>query len=334
MGTSNEMGPRGKLIFCLVILLIGLSVQFLLSWALWRDLAPSLWDETVCTVRASSIVDPATPYDTEYRVRVEYAYEHDGVEHVSTQIGRSYTGDSDYRTAFELEARLAEGAEVPCFVDPDDPSEAVLVHRVAWSIVPIMLLPLLFIFFGIVGLVGWWRRHGPGRRRHGGGGVVLRRGGTAVGLAFFGVFLAAGLLFLYFGMAGPMLRCRAATGWDAVPCTVLSVRYVAYAGDPDDPTEYSPDIVYSYRRDGREYRSNTWDFAETSWSDPETVEAILAEFPAGETRTCFVNPDDPGDAVLDREFDSSLWLMGLFALPFLAIGAWGILRILLARLRR
>lgn len=319
---EKELGRRGTLVLCVAILVLGLASLSLLGWLLYRDLVPYVWDETQCRILASSIVEPASSREIEYGLEVKYVYEYDGREHVSERVGMSWTGDPDYRAVFELFRTYREGAAATCYVDPSDPARAVLIHHVQWFVAPLMLIPILMIFGGVLGM------RSPRRTRG-------RRGGRIVGLLFFGLmFLIPGLLLLLLGVLLPALNMRSARSWEEVPCTVLSARSVLQPADYDDPAAYAPDIVYAYHRDGREHRSNRYGFGSFEDPDPAAIDGIIARYPVGRERICYVDPDDPANSVLHREFEGSLIVWGLLSLPFLGIGVWGCFRIRVKARRR
>ena len=328
MVTSKPMGRRGLIIFHSVILLIGVTVQALLCWVLYLDLIPYIWDETGCRIRSCVIQDPVSSHDALYKLLVEYTYEYDGKSYVSDKLTTSYSGDSVYRNVQRQLARYTEGSETTCYVNPEDPSESVLMHHVQWILLPIMTLPLAFIAISLMGFYVLWKQRGRGRAGSScygeGGAVPFTKGGKWVGLGFFSFFLIPGILYFHIGFLSPTLHMRSARSWQEIPCTIISSRYVVHMGHSDDPfEEYSLDILYTYRYGEKAYRSNDYDFMGLTSSDLTFIEGILAEYPPGETRSCYVNPKVPEEARLNRDYATVIIFHGLFALVFIAIGAWG-----------
>ena len=144
-----------------------------------------------------------------------------------------------------------------------------------------------------------------------------RSGGCA--MVLFGlVFAGAGAAMFVFMTVLPVAGMLSATGWEPVPCTVVSSQVTT--NSDSDGTTYGVEITYRYEIDGRSYTSARRSFGgHGSSSGRSGKEKFVAEHPAGKALTCYVDPDDPSQAVLNRGLSLSL-LWGLFPLPFLLIG--------------
>lgn len=143
-----------------------------------------------------------------------------------------------------------------------------------------------------------------------------------VSAVFFGVFLLAGGLFFYFFFVRMFLKVQDARHWPATPCVIVSNEVRSHSGSKGGTT-YSVDILYQYEVDGRKHQSNRYDFMGGSSSGYAVKAAIVRRFPPGATATCYVNPRDPNDAVLERRF-TPVMLVGLFPLVFFFVGAGGL----------
>ena len=139
---------------------------------------------------------------------------------------------------------------------------------------------------------------------------------------FFGVFLALGSAFTYFLLVRPVSRVLAAKHWLQTRCTVISSRVQRHSSG--DGTTYSVDILYAYEVNGKEYRSNRYNFMMGASSGYKSKAAVVRRHSPGTTTVCFVNPADPADAVLNRAFSGTMWF-GLFPLVFVAVGGGGML---------
>jgi hypothetical protein len=96
-----------------------------------------------------------------YRVDVRYVYQAAGDRYESTRY-RFVDPFTDNGSAVETAvARFGPGAVVPCFVDPDDPRQAVLDRRVSPFLL-IVLLPAAIADLGLWEVAGvgveFWRR--------------------------------------------------------------------------------------------------------------------------------------------------------------------------------
>jgi Protein of unknown function (DUF3592) len=175
----------------------------------------------------------------------------------------------------------------------------------------------------------------------GGGGIYITwRGGTAsagptgrsarrvqpayVLVPFFSLFLLMGGAISYLFFVRPVLNVEQARNWPAVACRIISSRVQSHSGKS---TTYSIDILYAYNVDGREYRSNRYDFMGGSSGGYGGKAEIVSHYPPGATGPCYVNPHDPTEAVLERSLRPTM-LVGLFPLVFLFLGAGGLVWVL------
>jgi hypothetical protein len=143
--------------------------------------------------------------------------------------------------------------------------------------------------------------------------------GPAIGLAFGartlscrrsnGDIIAAGVFSaLLLGVSTlwgvfPVLRAsRAAATWTPTPCRVVSsvvAKHDIHGGE-GAVVLFRADVLYRYEVAGREYFSNAhcaWDGSSPFYATGKR--AITLEYPPGAAVTCYVNPHDPADAVLD-----------------------------------
>ena len=112
------------------------------------------------------------------------------------------------------------------------------------------------------------------------------------------------------------------------PCVVLSSEVKRHPGD--DADTFSVAIRFRYTFRGRAYESGRYDFEPGSSSGSDAKQEIVDRLPAGSETTCWVNPERPSEAVIDREAGSWAWF-ALFPLPFLAVGTGGIWWVIRAR---
>ncbi|HSN86301.1 MAG TPA: DUF3592 domain-containing protein [Thermoanaerobaculia bacterium] len=140
-------------------------------------------------------------------------------------------------------------------------------------------------------------------------------------LPFFGLFLAVGLGLSWFILAKPLMGLLAARSWTETTCVVQASR-VEESSDSDGST-YKPVIDYTYTYNGGEYRSSRYQFVDFSSSGYQGKADVVARYPPGARTACYVNPEDPSEAVLMRDFTWA-YLVGLFPLIFVLAGAGGI----------
>lgn len=145
--------------------------------------------------------------------------------------------------------------------------------------------------------------------------------GSGCFLRLFGlVFLLAGAGIFLFLSGRPIFHWMVAQSWQTVPCTILSSSVGTHSSSDGGDT-YSVDIRYAYEWEGQHYESDRYNFFGGSSSGYDGKVAVVERYPEGETRECFVNPETPSEAVLNRSF-SVVYLIGCFGLIFLTIGAF------------
>lgn len=147
-----------------------------------------------------------------------------------------------------------------------------------------------------------------------------RPGQRITTILLFGIFLLAGCGFGFFMLVKPLTQSLISRDWKEVPCEILSSQVKVHDGEDGDT--YSVDVNYAYRFEGREYRSNRYQFVRGSSSGREAKAKVVAKYRKGSETICFVNPKNPSEAVLDRGNDL-LWFAFL-PLIFVIIGAGGI----------
>ncbi len=303
--------------------LIALAVA--VDWL--RGVATYAWEESTCTVEWSSVAD--RPELEKYELQVSYRYYFRGEQFTGDAYRHGYGGSGSVSETNRLAARYAAGQSVPCWVDPDEPWNAYLRRANLWRGLWIFV-PLLFVALPL-GVLYWL--HGLGRYRP--GSSLERRSGregairaaarpmkTTTGMfILFGAFFLMGFGMLIPFFVLPVLQVVEARSWVAIPCEIVSSGVRTHAGD--DGSTYSVEAVYRYHLDGQEYVSNRYRFMSGSSSGYESKAEAVAKIPAGSRAECYVDPDDPYEAVLDRGFGAD-FLFGLIPLLFGLIGAGGL----------
>jgi hypothetical protein len=140
-------------------------------------------------------------------------------------------------------------------------------------------------------------------------------------IAFFSVFLFAGLGVLWFVTLRPAARAWTTRDWRETACVIRKSEVAEHPGD--DGSTYSVEVLYTYVVDGRGYESTRYDFVPGSTSGRAGKAAIVERLPPGTKTRCWVDPGDPTEAVLERGLHKG-YLFGLAGLPFLLAGAGGI----------
>jgi hypothetical protein len=132
-------------------------------------------------------------------------------------------------------------------------------------------------------------------------------------LGFLSLFLLVGIgtSFLFVGPAFKVLKAKS---WPAVPCTIQSSEVGVHEGDDSDT--YSVDVSFSYTVQGQEHKSDRYHFLGVSTGGRQAKERIVRRLPPLTRTVCYVNPDDPSEAVLNRDFSTDYFLAALVPLIF------------------
>lgn len=140
---------------------------------------------------------------------------------------------------------------------------------------------------------------------------------------FFLPFFLAGAGMLYGFTIRPALQILDSRGWVERPCVIESSKVRSHSGDS---TTYSVAMRYHYYFRGQSYTSERYRFSiATSSSGRKGKQAVVDRYPPGTETVCFVNPEAPHEAVIDRGWQWDFLIFGGFASIFLVVGALGLL---------
>lgn len=323
-------------LFLLLCLALGLLIAWGTTAEFARTIASRSWPTTDCLILSSRVEVPAASGE-EFLFHAEYRYRAGGAVRTGDVVRPGYEGSGDSADAYRMAAAYPAGARVTCWVDPDRPGDAFLEHRSLWHGLTV-LVALPFLAGGAGGLWalwgGRWRTRSGAPKRSPVAALGRRWTGGSSGClaAFFGLFLLVGLGVLWLTLIGPGLGAWRARGWVATPCEVVSSQVETHPSDEGDPT-YSVEVLYRYRIDGREYHSNRYHFHTGSTGGYEGKARAVERLPAGARFTCWVDPDDPSQAVIERGLGREAWI-SLVPLLFVIVGGGGIVFALTAHRRQ
>lgn len=332
--TEPSDSVRSKLLLtglCLFFLVLGSASAMDLVQEIGYRRETREWAETDCVISTSQAVNdqPAE----EYRIAIEYTYVFDGQSYQSTQIRRD-TPEVDWIfDAYEWMDRFPAGSSRRCYVDPSDPTQAVLNHdpvNQGWW----LPLPLLFVGIGAVLLWFQWRPARPTDRKARDLPREEDTGRTSaadvlVPWGVLSVFVLVGLLCGWFAFACDWVVLRDSQTWDEHPCVIESGRLLEES-DEDKP-KYRVDICYVYTVDGIEYRSSDYEIGDAFSGDRSGQLDILNRFLPGQKFLCYVNPENPRQAILSRSLARSPWL-AIIPGVFLVAGVAGMISMVVAHL--
>jgi hypothetical protein len=265
-------------------------------------LASQRFTATPCTITSSRIIETSP-----YRLDVHYTYTINNQAHSGSLVEDGYDGADDYYKAQALYFRYPPGFPATCFVDPADPAHAILQRRSLWA----ALVPLMFLSFAVVGVGGLYLLWRPARAASLSPAISrLRKLRLEViaPLVLGGTCLAVGFIPV-------MKRGLAGQSWPRVPCAIAAARVVPLKGR----TSYNAAVLFHYTVNGRRYGSSRYALEDTS-ADFSEKQQIVRDLLAHRDTTCFVNPADPADAVLTRDYRAAAVLTGSVSSVFLLVG--------------
>lgn len=154
--TTRRAGgpPRGCLaLFGLIFLAVGAAGGYFLLWRpVAQLLAAQSWTETECTVLSSQVATVSGSDGDTYKVDIHYTWTSEGIPHESSRYDFMIGSSSGTQGKQAIVDRYPPGARVTCFVDPADPSSAVLSRGFS-AFYLVGLVPLLFFLVGLTVMV-------------------------------------------------------------------------------------------------------------------------------------------------------------------------------------
>jgi len=127
----------------------------------------------------------------------------------------------------------------------------------------------------------------------------------------------------------------AARNWDEVPCEILFSRFDEESRIRDARTQVFSKVVvqYRYSYDGKEFVGDRYDFSvgESTGNYGERYMAAQ-QLKAGNTDVCYVNPENPSEAVFRRSTGLSRddKLLAWVPVAFVAVGLLGLVGVAVA----
>ncbi len=242
----------------------------------------------------------------QFTVRAELEWSHQGTRHTGGKLD-SETGFHTHESVNDMEElcyRLRQQPEQTCYVNPDNPGEAILRQPAWWPVFVFTGLAALFVFLGIFVL------RSSRRAQNAAAGADARRTGLAVPLVI-GLGCLAGAAAIWWW------AIRAAPDWKAVgarmrevPATVVGGMIKEDRGSGRSRTvTWRPVITFSYEWDGRTWHSEWYNFNRntSSSSDRGAAVQVLERYPLNSKPAAWVDPEQPWVAVLEKSGAGFQW---------------------------
>jgi hypothetical protein len=122
------------------------------------------WVETPCTIVSSTVRSQSSDDGTTYKVDILFEYQVGGLTLKSNRYDFANFGSSGYTGKREIVNRYPEGSRAVCFVDPSDPTRAVL-NRDLRPAYLVGLIPLVFLLAGAAVATWGFRQRRQARDR-------------------------------------------------------------------------------------------------------------------------------------------------------------------------
>jgi len=283
---DDDKGVRiGMIGFGLVFVLLGLSAVYLFV------IEPSIgiigsrdWVETPCKIISAEVGDHG---DT-YSIDITYEYTFNGTVYRSTRYDFTGGSSSGYDDKYEVIDRYRRMDNPVCYVNPKNPSEAVIFRKLDKT--ALILAPMVLIMFVGIGL----------------GIMIAMIRKIDLTKKSFAKNMFGGILVLLVGIAsiplcaGSVIQNNKSLNWTETPCTILSAGVKEHF-DEDGKT-YSIDITFEYIVNEKTYQSSRYDAWGGSSSGLASKQKIVTQYMQIENPVCYVNPGNPYEAVLVRGF--------------------------------
>lgn len=140
-----------------------------------------------------------------------------------------------------------------------------------------------------------------------------------------GVFLIIAGSFFAWRMWLSYEKAQITRGWTQVSCHIVSSRIVSERPTPNSDPAHRVELRYEYEINGVKHSSTRIRQVEAAPTQHlDNVREKQISYPPGSTRTCFVNPATPDEAVLEHASRAALYSIW-FPLLFV-VGGLGMLR--------
>lgn len=315
---SSRRLPAGcAVIIGLILLAAGAAIAgFSAVKLLPRELEISRWQKTPCQVTRWEVkVTPSESLVYHVAVDLRYTYEFNGQQYEGTVYSALPSADPKIQQA-EAEGVAARQGGTYCYVNPQQPSEAIYRPASFWLSGSLLGVGgVLILIGGSVALKALFRIFLPAKSE-----ATSRRKMSAllVPPVLGTAFLAVALLIWKTNLAQRLDAATLAPRMQEVPARIIASgvhRTTHRSGGSrhsSHRTRYHAKVAYQYDYAGRTWHSDWVTFdGQPSFTSYSRAEATVKRYPAGQTVTCWVNPDAPWQAVLEKHQDSAVWLWSL-----------------------
>ena len=319
----SVVGKLGLSLFFLFFFAMGSLFEVFLVREFGRAMGQRAWKKTPCTIVSSEVQERAGD-KTPYLSPSSYQYEYAGRSYTGSAYKRNYSGSDKYSETQTLVQKYPPGSDSFCYVNPRQSrrggppagqpgyrsgalvSADLRAHRRRRDLLHLAQAATR-------GGETDCRNSRPPQAARAWASTDWRRclPSSPSWAASCSTRWASSRL------PGPSPPNRGST----TPCQVLRAEVRSH--DSDDGTTYSVYILYQYEFNGQTYKSDRYEFVGGSSSGYQGKARVVEQYQAAANPVCYVNPNNPSEAVLKRGFHAKL-LLALFPLPFLLVGVGGL----------
>ncbi|MDY7093636.1 MAG: DUF3592 domain-containing protein [Acidobacteriota bacterium] len=152
-GKDTRKGLGCLILFALPFAAIGVVMAVLIGMSFWESYQMRQWVEVPAVIEDAQLETHRGDDSTSYSVTARYTYRFEGASYESTKVGihsgSDNIGSYQERMARRLERYRDSGDPYRAFVNPEDPSQAVLDREVRWE--KLGFYALFMVTFGGVG---------------------------------------------------------------------------------------------------------------------------------------------------------------------------------------
>lgn len=205
--SNPQAKPTPKWVFPIAFLFCLGLLYVILIYPAMRVLRAQGWTETPCVIQDSEVSHHS---DGTYSVDISYTYRFSGRALTSDHYYLTESSSSGFDAKQAIVDRYPAGSRTVCFVNPANPSEAVIERGftadLLWG-----LVPLMFMFFIAMGFLSSVRRaRQPNARTE----ARSRRNSMIV---LFGTFALVGMILSYPLLISPLILVWEARTWIKTP---------------------------------------------------------------------------------------------------------------------
>ncbi|MEM7476021.1 MAG: DUF3592 domain-containing protein [Planctomycetota bacterium] len=148
-----------------IILVVGIFAALVYAVILpsYQTIAAMSWEQTECTitkVRSKSLSTNHKKGSTNFKVELTYSYEFDGKPYQGDRYDFGVGGDGDQRYVRRVVDDLKRNKKTVCYVNPNEPSESVLMRQFPWTA---LAIGVAFVTLVLGGIVAWIKGVRPDR---------------------------------------------------------------------------------------------------------------------------------------------------------------------------